>query len=151
MVLVSSGMSYSPPPPSLGALQRLAQGKFFRRKGLLGALAGEMYGGKARSDSSMAAHMLTVQMLHARPFGSWEQFLAGVGWTSAWFLPLLAQRMLVLNGTDDPVVHPIQGRLIALLARRSELHLYRGGHLDLLINPKELLPEIEAFLARGCP
>ena len=42
----------------------------------------------------------------------------------------------------------VQGRILATLARRGELHLYRGGHVDLLINPRDLIGEIEAFLAR---
>ena len=148
LVVVSSGTSYSPPPLAPGALRQLTSRRMLRRTGLLGTLAGAMYGGKARANPAVAAHVVKVQTLAARPVGSWEQFVAGLGWTSAWFLPLLNQRILILNGTDDPVVHPIQGRLVSLLARRSELHLYRGGHLDLLIEPRELIGEIEAFLAR---
>lgn len=148
VVLVSTGASYSPPPLSLHAVRRLTRRRAYRGKGVVGAVAGEMYGGRARTQPATAAHIAAVQLLAHRPMGTAWQFLAGLGWTSAWFLPWLHQPTLVLSGTDDRVVHPVQGRLLAALTRRSEVHLYRGGHVDLLINPRDLVGEIEAFLAR---
>lgn len=148
VVLVSTGPAYSPPPLSLTAVRRLANPRAYRGRSVLGAVAGEMYGGRARTQPATAAHIASVQMLSHRPVGTALQFLAGLGWTSAWFLPWLHQPTLVLSGTDDPIVHPVQGRLLSALTRRSELHLYRGGHVDLLIAPGALIGEIEAFLAR---
>lgn len=148
VVLVSTGPAYSPPALSPHAVRRPANPRAYRGKGVLGAVAGEMYGGRARTQPATAAHIAAVQMPAHRPVGTALQFLAGLGWTSAWFLPWLHQPTLVLSGTDDPVVHPLQGRLLAALTRRSELHLYRGGHVDLLIDPRQLIGEIEAFLAR---
>lgn len=148
VVLVSTGPAYSPPPLSPATLRRLTRRGSYRRKSVLGTVAGEMYGGRARTEPATADHIASVQLLSSRPMGTALQFMAGLGWTSAWFLPLLPQPTLVLSGTDDPVVHPVQGRILATLARRGELHLYRGGHVDLLINPRDLIGEIEAFLAR---
>lgn len=148
VVLVSTGPAYSPPPASLRALRRLTEPKTYRSKSLLAATAGEFFGGSARSRPGAASDVASIQLLGNRPVGTALQFLAGLGWTSAWFLPLLPQPTLILSGLDDPIVHPFQGRILAALKRRSELHLYRGGHVDLIIDPARLVPEIEAFLAR---
>lgn len=111
-------------------------------------MAGHMYGGQARRSPHAAGHVLAVQMLSARPIGWSCQMFAGLGWTSAWFLPLLRQRTLVLAGAEDPIVPAFYGRVVSTLARHAELHVYPGGHVDLLVKPGILLPRIEEFLAR---
>jgi pimeloyl-ACP methyl ester carboxylesterase len=74
------------------------------------------------------------------------QLLAAAGWTSVPFLPLLRQPTLVLTGDDDPIIPVVNGRLLAALIRRSRLHVYRGGHLELIARPEHVAPEIEQFL-----
>lgn len=134
------------------ALQRRALGRRRvqrrRRKSVLGMMAGQMYGGQARCSPRAAGHVLAVQMLSVRPIGWSCQMFAGLGWTSAWYLPLLRQRTLVLAGAEDPVVPAFYGRVVSTLARHGELHVYPGGHVDLLVKPEVLLPRIEEFLAR---
>ncbi len=149
VVLIATGVGYPMSSVSPSAMRRLADVKANRGKGVLGTLAGEMYGGQARRNPRAGADVLRVQMLSVRPFGWGYQMLAGLGWTSAWFLPLLRQPTLILAGTEDPVVPPYNGRVVSALARHGELYVYSGGHVDLLVNPKEeLLPQIESFLAR---
>jgi len=74
-----------------------------------------------------------------------------VGWTSVPFLPFLHQPTLVLTGDDDPIVPAANGRILAALIPNAELHVYPGGHIDLVANPDLLVPRIDRFLAKGDP
>ena len=71
----------------------------------------------------------------------------------AWplLLPLLRRPALVLSGDDDPLIPLVNGHIMHRLIAGSELHVYRGGHLDLLAEPGRLAPVIEWFLRAGAP
>ena len=56
---------------------------------------------------------------------------------------------LVLAGDDDPLIPLVNGRIMHRLIAGGELHVYRGGHLDLIAEPDRLAPVIERFL-RAC-
>jgi pimeloyl-ACP methyl ester carboxylesterase len=72
--------------------------------------------------------------------------VAAAFWTSIPVVPLLRQPTLVLTGDDDPIIPVVNGRLIAALVRHARLHVYEGGHLELIAAPDRLLPEIQTFL-----
>jgi hypothetical protein len=48
------------------------------------------------------------------------QLLARAGWTSLPWLWSLQQPTLVLSGSDDPLVRPINGRILAALILGAE-------------------------------
>jgi len=58
----------------------------------------------------------------------------------------LRQPTLVLTGDDDPLIPTVNGRLLAALIPRARLHVYPGGHLELIARPEHLAPLIEQFL-----
>jgi len=59
---------------------------------------------------------------------------SGVGWTS---LPRLQQPALILVGDDDPIISPVNAKIMHWLVPRSQLHSYHGGHLDLATDAKK--------------
>ena len=96
-------------------------------------------------------HSLARELLHAttRPIttrGYHCQLLATVGWTSLPLLPLVRQPALILAGDDDPIIPPLNARILHRLIPRSELTIYHGGHLDLVTQAGHLAPLVEAFL-----
>jgi pimeloyl-ACP methyl ester carboxylesterase len=68
------------------------------------------------------------------------------GWTTLPLLPLLRPPTLVLAGDDDPLIPPVNGRIMHRLIPRCRLHVYHGGHLALVTEPHRLVPVIERFL-----
>jgi pimeloyl-ACP methyl ester carboxylesterase len=74
------------------------------------------------------------------------QLAAGLGWTSLPFLPLLRQPTLIMSGDDDPIIPLANARLMHSLIRRSQLHVYNGGHLGLVTEAAELAPVVDRFL-----
>jgi len=69
------------------------------------------------------------------------------GWTSLPWLWSLPQPTLVLMGRDDPLVPPINGRILAGLIPNAELRMIDDGHLFIVTRPVETAALIEAFLA----
>ncbi|HYU66615.1 MAG TPA: hypothetical protein VEK09_07675, partial [Jatrophihabitantaceae bacterium] len=52
-------------------------------------------------------------------------------------------------GDDDPIIPLANGRIMHRLMPGSELHIFRGGHLELLARADSLVPFINEFLGRG--
>ena len=77
------------------------------------------------------------------------QLAAMAGWTSAFFLPFVRAKTLVLMGRDDQIVPVINGKILARLIPNARLETVGGGHLFLVTRPKEVIPLIEAFLAEA--
>ncbi len=112
-------------------------------------LAGGIYGGSMRATPTRAAGLLGAAALASTRRGYYYQLLAGTGWTSLPLLPLLRRPTLVLAGDDDPLIPLVNARIMHLLIRGSRLHVYRGGHLDLIAEPHRLAPVVERFLGPG--
>jgi poly(3-hydroxyalkanoate) depolymerase len=115
------------------------------------SIAGDIYGGSMRSRPARAGELLHPASQAAPRRGYYYQLLAGAGWTSLPLLPLLRHPTLILAGDDDPLIPLINARIMHRLIRGSELHIYRGGHLDLIAQPHRLAPVIEQFLGTGQP
>jgi pimeloyl-ACP methyl ester carboxylesterase len=82
-----------------------------------------------------------------RNLGYLYQLLAMAGWTSLPWLWSLPQPTLVLMGSDDPLVPPINGHILAGLIPNAELRMIDDGHLFMVTRPAETAALIEAFLA----
>ncbi len=81
------------------------------------------------------------------PAGYLFQLLAGTGWTSAPFLPLIPHETLVLAGSRDRIVPEVNGRFLAKLIPRARLRIVDGGHLFLVSQAAQVMPMIDEFLA----
>ena len=109
-------------------------------------VAGDLYGGSARTDWAAAT------TLHAgdgprSTRGYLYQLAAVTGWTGVPFLPWLRQPVLILAGDDDPIIPLANARLMHRLIRDSRLHVYAGGHLGLITEAAALAPVVDGFLA----
>jgi poly(3-hydroxyalkanoate) depolymerase len=151
LVLVSTGTGSLMVPGSPLVLTKLVTPRRYRDPGYLRSIAGDLYGGLVRTDPGLVEEFMHGMVRGGQLRGYLYQLLAGAGWTSLPFLPLLPQRTLVLTGNDDPIIHPANGRILAGLIRRSRLHIYPGGHVDLVADPSLLVPMIQAFLAEDGP
>jgi poly(3-hydroxyalkanoate) depolymerase len=107
-------------------------------------VAPRIYGGRLRSDASAAVGVFS----HVRGDvkGHLYQQIAVLGWTSVPFARLIRQPTFVLTGDDDPVIAPINARMIRKLLPNAKLHMFQDGHLGLLTSAAELAPLIEEFL-----
>ena len=146
LVLVSTatGMLMVPAHPSV--LLRMATPRRYREPKYAVSIAPDIYGGRMRAEPELAREVLAPERLSST-CGYLFQLLAGLGWTSLPFLPLLRQRTLVLSGRDDPIIPLVNARLMAALIPHAELHVFDDGHLGLVTSAKQLAPVITRFLS----
>lgn len=133
-------------------LAHLMTPRRYRDRAYLNQVAGDLYGGSARTDWAAASTVLhpvpaAGEELPRSSRGYFYQLAAVTGWTAVPFLPWLRQPVLILAGDDDPIIPLANARLMHRLVRDSRLHVYPGGHLGLITEAAALAPVVDGFLA----
>jgi poly(3-hydroxyalkanoate) depolymerase len=146
LVLVSTatGMIMVPARPSV--LARMATPRRYTDRDYLARVAGDLYGGTARTDPSRVTATMNAHNRLGSRLGYVYQLTAGLGWTSVPFLPLLSQPTLIMSGADDPIIPLANARLMHRLIPHSVLHAFPGGHLGLVTEAGALAPVVGEFL-----
>lgn len=148
LVLVSTATGMLMVPAGPRVLRHMVTRRRYRDPAYAVSVAAELYGGAMRHDPALAQRLLSPERLGS-PRGYLYQLLAGVGWTSLPFPPLIRQPTLVLSGTDDPIIRTVNPRLMTRLLPHARLHLFDDGHLGLATMAGELAPVVASFLAEG--
>jgi pimeloyl-ACP methyl ester carboxylesterase len=137
-------------PARPAVLARMITPRRYRDPGYLRSAAADLYGGSARSEPDRVSAMMHDHSRVGSARGYLYQLMAGAGWTSLPFLPLIRQPTLIMSGDDDPLIPLANARLMHALIPRSRLQVYRGGHLALVTDAAELAPAVDQFLtAKG--
>jgi poly(3-hydroxyalkanoate) depolymerase len=133
-------------PAKLSVLAKLITPQRYLSREYMRRAAPEIYGGELR-DRPDLVHEHSDRIVPPSTQGYLYQLLAGMGWTSLWWLHRLRQPTLILAGSDDRLVPPINARLLALLIPNNRLHVIPGGgHLFMLHRLDVVVPLISEFL-----
>jgi len=146
LVLVATGTGALMVPGHPRVLLRMLTPRRHRDPGHAARIAGELYGGSARDDPALARDLLHAATRLGPARGYYYQLVSALGWTSLPRLPRLRPPVLILAGDDDPVIPVVNARIMHRLIPRSQLHVYRGGHLELAADAQRLASAVEAFL-----
>jgi poly(3-hydroxyalkanoate) depolymerase len=144
LVLVSTGTGALMVPGNPAVLAKLATPRRYTDPGYMESIASDIYGGEIPADT---ARDFAGKMRPGDSRGYLYQMLGGAGWTSVPWLRFLRQRTLVVGGDDDHLVPVINAKIMHSLIPRSQLHVFHGGHLGLVLQAKALGPIIDSFLA----
>jgi len=126
LVLAATAPGFTMVPASPAVLWKMATPRRYTDKNYMNRIAADIYGGAFRDDPSLIGrHAATMH--GARKLGYLYQLLAMSGWTSLPWLWSLPQPTLVLMGRDDPLVPPINGRILAGLIPNAELRMIDSG------------------------
>jgi poly(3-hydroxyalkanoate) depolymerase len=146
LVLVSTATGTLMLPARPGVLARMATPRRYTDVGYLGRAAPSLYGGSARTDPDRAGALMHGDNHAAQSRGYFYQLTAAAGWTSVPFLPFLRQPTLIMSGDDDPIIPLANAKVMHRLIPGSRLHVFSGGHLELIARAGELAPVVERFL-----
>jgi poly(3-hydroxyalkanoate) depolymerase len=146
LVLVSTATGSLMIPAHPRVLAKMLTPRRYRDPDFAVSIAASLYGGQLRDQPQLAQRLLHEQSRLGSRRGYALQLVAGAGWTSLPFLPLLRQRTLVLAGTDDPIIPLVNARMITRLLPHSRLHVFDDGHLGLVTRATELGPVVAGFL-----
>ncbi len=148
LILVATTAGSIMIPGGLSVLTKMASPKRYVDKGYMRSIAAEIYGGAFRTDPSLIDKHAGA-MRGSSQYGYSLQLLAMAGWTSLPWLWMLQQPTLVLSGTDDPLIHVINAKVLATMIPKATLELVDDGHLFVVTNPAPYAARVEAFLAEG--
>jgi poly(3-hydroxyalkanoate) depolymerase len=149
LVLVSTATGALMIPARPSVLARMITPRRYTDPEYLRSAAGHLYGGSARSRPDQVRAMMHDHSRVGSARGYVYQLMAGAGWTSLPFLPLIRQPTLIMSGDDDPLIPLANARLMRALIPASRLHVYPGGHLALVTEARELAPVVDRFLTGG--
>lgn len=147
LVLCATGSGSSMFPGKPGTLLRMMSPRRYLDKQYMAKIAGDLYGGRMRSDPAMVEeHAGKVQSTSSR--GYYYQVLALATWSSLHWLHRIASPTLIIHGSDDPIIPPVNARIMASRIPNAELWLMDCGHLFMLTMADVVSPEIINFLRR---
>jgi poly(3-hydroxyalkanoate) depolymerase len=151
LVLVSTATGMIMVPARPAVLARMATPRRYIDREYLASVAGDLYGGSARTDPGRITAAMNADNRIGSKAGYLYQLAAGLGWTSVPFLPLIRQPTLIMAGDDDPIIPLANARLMHRLIPDSRLHIFHGGHLGLVTEASELAPIVADFLTAPLP
>jgi poly(3-hydroxyalkanoate) depolymerase len=137
-------------PGQLGVLLKLLSPRRYLDPAYLLRIGGQLYGGVLRTERELL-RIHSHAMRGPSHRGYFYQLLATVGWTSWHRLHRITAPTLILMGNDDPIVPPVNGRILAARIRTATVEIIDCGHLFVLTRPREIAQRIEHFLAESQP
>lgn len=147
LVLAATTAGYVMVPGSMKVLSKMATPKRYMDPDFMARIGPEIYGGLLRENSELLAEHMDA-MSHSSPRGYLYQLMAISGWTSYYWLPALKMPTLVLMGSDDPIVPPVNGKILAGRIPNAELVEVECGHLFIITMPEETAALIRDFRSR---
>src|SRR6266446_6494484 len=145
LILVSTGTGALMVPARPLVLAKMATPRRYQDPAYIAQIAGEIYGGKVRSQPELAHEFAHTARLGS-VLGYFYQLLGAVGWTSIPWLRKLQQPTLILHGDDDPLVPLINAMIMHRLIPHSKLYIFHDGHLGLATSARELAQVVDQFL-----
>ena len=145
LVLAATAPGVMMVPGSLSALLHLATPRRYHDGAHAQRVAGRVYGGAFRHEPALVERTFRHVRFASRG-GYYMQLAAAFGWTSAPWLPFLRQPTLIMAGADDPLIPPINARIMQWLIPDARVAILDCGHLFLVSRPEESARIVDAFL-----
>ena len=150
LILVSTGTGALMVPGKPSALVKIDTPRRYKDPARMAQIAGEIYGGKVRKQPELARTFAETARTGSR-LGYLYQLLGPAGWTSVRWLHRIQQPTLILHGDEDPLVPPINAKIMHRLIPHSKLYIFHDGHLGLGTSAQELAQVIDQFLSAPSP
>jgi len=145
LILAATGTGHLMVPPKLTVLLQMATPLRYYSAGFFRKIAGDIYGGDFRHDKKLVKQHSKF-MAPPSVTAYLYQLYAAYGWTSLFWLHRLKQKTLVMAGSDDPIIRPVNARILAARIPSSTLETFDCGHLFLLTRLEESVESITKFL-----
>jgi poly(3-hydroxyalkanoate) depolymerase len=148
LVLASTTCGLGGIPGTPLALAGLATPLRYYSPTFLRATARWVYGPLPEGDSALMRHQIVARRSRPpTPWGYMSQLFAVSGWSSLPWLHRITAPTLILSGAKDPVVPPINARILGARIPHASVHVVPDtGHLLLMERAEECATLITQFL-----
>ena len=132
-------------PGNLKVLSKMATPKRYMDPNYMMSVGAEIYGGDiAMKQELLREHAAAMKAGDRR--GYLYQLMAGVGWTSYLFLRQIKVPTLIMMGADDPIVPPVNGKILVHRLPNATLEYVDCGHMFVLTQAEQIADRIETFI-----
>jgi len=132
-------------PGNINVLRKMATPKRYTDPDYMLKVGAEIYGGElAFNQELLKEHTMAMRAGDRR--GYLYQLMAGAGWTSFFWLSQIKLPTLILMGDDDPLVPPINGKIMLKRLPNATLETVNCGHMFVLTQAEQIAARIETFL-----
>ncbi|TRD20695.1 poly(3-hydroxyalkanoate) depolymerase [Palleronia caenipelagi] len=150
LTLAATAAGFVMVPGNISVLSKMATPKRYTDPAHMLNIAPDIYGGELRFNQELL-HEHTEAMKASTQRGYLYQLMAGAGWTSWLFLPQIKVPTLILMGEDDPIVPPVNGKIMASRLPDAELKMMNCGHLFILTDPQGTADLMQDFMRDRAP
>jgi poly(3-hydroxyalkanoate) depolymerase len=145
LTLAATSAGFMMVPGDLRVLTKLVTPKRYTDPDYMLKVGPDIYGGLLRLDRHrLEEHAAAIRSGSSR--GYLFQLLAGVGWTSWLWLTQIKIPVLIMMGSDDPIVPLVNGKILASRLPDARLEVVDCGHLFILTHPDLTAQTVERFL-----
>lgn len=145
LVLAATSAGWTMVPGKLSVLSKMGDIRRYTQPGYMRQIAAEIYGGDFRKDN-MLINAHAGAMKPGSKAGYAMQLLCMTGWTSAPWLWKLKMPVLIMSGTDDPLIPVANAYFLHKMIPNSQLELLDNGHLFFVTQPQSSAEMVESFL-----
>ncbi len=144
LTLAATSAGFVMVPGNIRVLAKMTTPKRYSDPEHMMRIGPDIYGGQMRFNRELLREH-TQAMRSSPGRGYFYQLLAMTGWTSWLWLPQLTLPVLILMGSDDPILPVVNGRILAKRLPDARLEIMDCGHLFILTDPEGTVAAIEAF------
>ncbi|MDD9908932.1 MAG: poly(3-hydroxyalkanoate) depolymerase [Ahrensia sp.] len=145
LVLAATSAGWTMVPGKLSVLSKMGDIRRYTQPGYMRRIASEIYGGDFRKDNALINSHASA-MRPGSGAGYAMQLLCMTGWTSAPWLWTLKMPVLIMSGTDDPLIPVANALFLNKMIPNSRLELLDNGHLFFVTQPEASAAMVEEFL-----
>lgn len=151
LVLMATSPGVVMMPGQLNALWRMATPQRYLSRRYMARHAGTLYGGAMRQRGElMRQHARLTQAPSV--LGYTQQLACIAQFSSLPWLHRIGCPSLILSGDDDPLIHPLNARLMGHLIPNAQTRILPGaGHLFMVMQPRRTAALIDDFLSAARP
>jgi len=145
LTLAATASGFGMVPGNISVLKKMATSKRYTDPEYMMKVGAEIYGGEvAFNQELLKDHSMAMQAGDTR--GYLYQLLAAAGWTSYFWLSKLKLPTLILMGDHDPLVPPVNGRILAGRMPNATLEMVDCGHMFVLTQAETVADRVEMFI-----
>ena len=147
LILMATSPGILMVPGKTGALLRMLTPQRYISRDYMVRNAATLYGGEMRNQPQLAREHAGVTRA-PDTLAYLQQVMAAYQFTSLHWLHRVACPALVISGDDDPLVRPINARILAACLPNAQLKIVEGGgHLFMTLRATETAALINRFIS----
>ena len=132
-------------PGNINVMRKMATPKRYQDPEHMLKIGAEIYGGEVAFNSQLLKDHAAAMRAGDKK-GYVYQLMAGIGWTSYFWLGQIKIPTLILMGEKDPIIPVVNGNIMARRMPNARVETVPCGHMFVLTQAEAVADRVEAFI-----